>query len=163
MKENFEIEFDNLTEEDKEKFLEIVEKAKTPIKKREKLKNYYFICNGEICYKNTLDTTNEIHYIMGNYFQTKEEAEFAMKKQIIYQQLSNYALAYNTEKFDWTNPNQFKWFIRYDNKYKRIIYTWTRYSIDLNQIYFTSEEIARATVEKVGEDNIKKYLFGVEE
>lgn len=162
--EEIKVNLDNLTNEERETLLKLVKKGNKTNKKRERLETYYFISDkGAICCKCASGAVNEIRYRFGNYFQTKEEAEFARKKQLIYQQLKDYALEHTTEEFDWTNPNQFKWFIRYDNKYKRIIYTWTRYSIDLNQIYFTSEKIARAAVKEIGEDNIKKYLFGVEE
>lgn len=172
--EEIKVNLENLTNEERETLLKLVEKGNKTNKKRERLEIYCCIGNdGGIVYQNDHYFNNnddyddikynEFHYRFGNYFQTKEEAEFARKKQLIYQQLKDYALEHTTEEFDWTNPNQFKWFIRYDNKYKKIIYTWTRYSIDLNQIYFTSEKIARDAVEKIGEDNIKKYLFGVNE
>lgn len=162
--EEIKINLDNLTNEERETLLKLVEKGNKTNKRRERLETYYFISDkGAICCKCALGAVNEIRYRLGNYFQTKEEAEFARNKQLIYQQLKDYALEHTTEEFDWNSPNQFKWFIRYDNKYKKIIYSWTRYSIDINQIYFTSEEIAKAAVEEVGEDNIKKYLFGVNE
>lgn len=162
--EEIKINLDNLTNEERETLLKLVEKGNKTNKRRERLETYYFISDkGAICCKCALGAVNEIRYRLGNYFQTKEEAEFAKNKQLIYQQLKDYALEHTTEEFDWNSPNQFKWFIRYDNKYKKIIYSWTRYSIDINQIYFTSEEIAKAAVEEVGEDNIKKYLFGVNE
>lgn len=162
MKENFEIDFDNLTEEDKENFLRIVEKAKTPIKKREKLKNYYFICNGEICYKNTLDITNEIHYIMGNYFQTKEDAEFAMKKQIIYQKLKDYALGHNKWENDWEKYSS-KFCIAYDYQDYDLFIDSMQTVKYPNTVYFTSEKIAANAIKEIGEDKIKYYLFGIED
>lgn len=162
--EEIKVNLDNLTNEERETLLKLVEKGNKTNKKRERLENYYFISDkGAICCKCALGAVNEIRYRLGNYFQTEEEAEFARNKQLIYQQLKDYALEHTTEEFDWNSPNQFKWFIRYDNKYKKIIYSWTRYSIDINQIYFISEKIVREAVEKVGEYNIKKYLFGVNE
>lgn len=162
--EEIKVNLDNLTNEERETLLKLVEKGNETNKKRERLEDYYFInSKGAICREHALGVINEIRYRLGNYFKTKEEAEFARNKQLIYQKLKDYALEHTTEEFDWNSPNQFKWFIRYDNKYKKIIYSWTRYSIDINQIYFTSEKIVREAVEKIGEDNIKKYLFGVEE
>lgn len=166
--EEIKVNLDNLTNEERETLLKLVKKGNKSNKKRwrskENDKYYTLTTSGEPMLE--LDdrrNSDEQCYKLGNYFNTRKEAEFARNKQLIYQQLKDYALEHTTEEFDWTNPNQFKWFIRYDNKYKRIIYTWTRYSIDLNQIYFTSEKIARDAVEKIGEDNIKKYLFGVNE
>ena len=166
--EEIKVNLDNLTNEERETLLKLVKKGNKSNKKRwrskENDKYYTLTASGEPMLE--LDDRRNSDgqcYKLGNYFNTRKEAEFARNKQLIYQQLKDYALEHTTEEFDWTNPNQFKWFIRYDNKYKRIIYTWTRYSIDLNQIYFTSEKIARDAVEEVGEDNIKKYLFGVNE
>lgn len=162
--EEIKVNLDNLTNEERETLLKLVEKGNEINKKREKFETYYFISDkGAICCKSALGVVNEIRYNLGNYFQTKEEAEFAGKKQLIYQKLSDYALEHNTETIDWDNLGQVKWFIKYDNIYKTIRYYWTVSLIDINQIYFTSEKIARDAVEEIGEDNIKKYLFGVNE
>lgn len=165
--EEIKVNLDNLTNEERETLLKLVEKGNKTNKKRWRSKRnnkYYSISNcgdliSDIEYGSTYD---ERCYQFGNYFKTEEEVEFARTKQLIYQQLKDYALEHNTEEIDWNNLNQFKWFIRY-NSPRRISYCWTRFLIDINQIYFASEEIARAAVKEVGEDNIKKYLFGVNE
>lgn len=166
--EEIKVNLDNLTNIERKTLLKLVEKGNKTNKKRwrskENDKYYTLTSSGEPMLE--LDdrrNSDEQCYKLGNYFNTRKEAEFARNKQLIYQQLKDYALEHTTEEFDWKNPYQFKWFIKYDNNYKRIVYCWTRYLIEINQIYFTSEEIARAAVEKVGEDNIKKYLFGVNE
>lgn len=166
--EEIKVNLDNLTNEERETLLKLVEKGNKTNKKRWRGKwgDVYYAITSEGYLIDDTETgglNDKQSYRLGNYFKTKEEAEFAGKRQLIYQQLKDYALEHTTEEFDWNSPNQFKWFIRYDNKYKKIIYSWTRYSIDINQIYFTSEKIVREAVEKVGEDNIKKYLFGVNE
>lgn len=162
--EEIKINLDNLTNEERETLLKLVEKGNKTNKKRERLETYYFISDkGAICCKCALGAVNEIRYRLGNYFQTKEEVEFAREKQLIYQQLADYALEHNTEEIDWNNPCQQKWLIRYVKCYKEIGYSWATDTIYMNQIYFSSEKIARDAVEEIGEDNIKKYLFGVKE
>lgn len=162
--EEIKVNLDNLTNEERETLLKLVEKGNKTNKKRERLETYYFISDkGAICCKCALGTVNEIRYRLGNYFKTKEEAEFARKKQLIYQQLADYALEHNTEEIDWNNPCQQKWLIRYVKCYKEIGYSWSTDTIYMNQIYFSSEKIARDAVEEIGKDNIKKYLFGVKE
>lgn len=172
--EEIKVNLDNLTNEERETLLKLVEKGNKINKKRERFKIYCCIGNdGGIVYQNDHyfnnndnddDTQyNEFHYRFGNYFQTKEEAYFARKKHLIYQQLSDYALEHNEEEIDWNNLGQFKWFIRYDSNYKEIRYCWTKFSIYINQIYFTSKEIMKDAIKEIGEDNIKKYLFGVKE
>ena len=161
--EEIKVNLDNLTNEERETLLKLVEKGNEINKKREKLETYYFISDkGAICCKSASGVVNEIRYNLGNYFQTKEEAEFAGKKQLIYQKLSDYALEHNTETIDWDNPNQSKWIITYDSSDKEIRYCWTS-TIFINQVYFTSKKIARDAVEEIGKENIKKYLFGVNE
>ena len=162
--EEIKVNLDNLTNEERETLLKLVEKGNKTNKKREILETYYFISDkGAICCKCASGAVNEIRYRFGNYFQTKEEAEFAIKKQCIYQQLADYALEHNIKTIDWKNPCQQKWLIRYDSDYEIIKYCWTVDALYMNQIYFTSEKIARDAVEEIGEDNIKKYLFGVNE
>ena len=171
--EEIKVNLDNLTNEERETLLKLVEKGNKANKKRERFEMYCCIGNdGGIVYQNDHYFNNndnddiqynEFHYRFGNYFKTKEEAEFARKKRLIYQQLKDYALGHNTEEIDWNNLSQFKWHIKYDNNCEIIRYCWTRVLNCMNQIYFTSEEIARAAVKEVGEDNIKKYLFGVNE
>lgn len=168
MKENFEIEFDNLTEEDKEKFLEIVEKAKIPIKKRWKGKEYdtYYAITSDgslVDHIEEKSTYDNDCYIMGNYFQTKEDAEFAMKKQIIYQQLKDYVLAHNTEEIDWENDYLSKFCIAYDYYDKQLFVADMKTIKYSNTIYFTSRTIAENAIKEIGEDKIKYYLFGIED
>lgn len=146
--------------------MKLVEKGNKTNKKRWRgYGAYYYITPcGDVTYSfDSMCLYDEQCYKLGNYFKTKEEAEFARKKRLIYQQLKDYALGHNTEEIDWNNLSQFRWFIKYDNNCEIIRYCWTRFLNCMNQIYFTSEEIARAAVEEIGEDNIKKYLFGGKE
>lgn len=164
--EEIKVNLDNLTNEERETLLKLVEKGNKTNKKRWRgYSAYYYITPcGDITHGfDSMRLYDEQCYKLANYFKTKEEAEFARKKRLIYQQLKDYALGHNTEEIDWNNLSQFRWFIKYDNKCEIIRYCWTRFLNCMNQIYFTSEEIARAAVEEIGEDNIKKYLFGVNE
>lgn len=162
--EEIKVNLDNLTNEERETLLKLVKKGNKKNKKRERLETYYFIGDkGAICCEHTLGNVNEIRYRLGNYFETKEEAEFARKKQLIYQQLKDYALGHNTEVIDWNNPNQKKCLISY-TRYDNELFITSRQKVEYpNTVYFTSEKIAENAIKVIGEDNIKKYLFGVEE
>lgn len=61
---------------------------------------------------------------------------------------------------DWNNSYQTKWFIYYDHNGKKIIigHLW---SAQTTAIWFKSEEIAEEFIEKVGEKNIKQFMFDV--
>lgn len=166
--EEIKVNLDNLTNEERETLLKLVEKGNKTNKKRWRSKRnnkYYSISNcgdliSDIEYGSAYD---ERCYQFGNYFKTEKEVEFARNKQLIYQQLKDYALNHNTEEIDLNNNIQHKWFMRYDNVCKKMRYYCMTSLLHMHQIYFTSEKIARAAVKEVGEDNIKKYLFGVNE
>lgn len=158
------VNLDNLTNEERETLLKLVEKGNKTNKKRERLETYYFISDkGAICCKCASGAVNEIRYRFGNYFQTKEEAEFARKKQLVYQKLKDYALEHNTEEIDWENYLQIKYSIYCNTKYNDLCIMEVSEMKMAGQVYFTSEKIAENAVEEIGEDNIKKYLFGVNE
>lgn len=171
MKENFEVNINNLTGEEKENFLRLIEKSKTilePIGKRWRGKygDVYYTITSEGHLVDDTETegfSDKQSYRFGNYFKTKEEADFARTKQLIYQQLKDYALEHNTEAINWTNPYQHKWFIECDHDDKEVRYCWTASTSSINQIYFTSKKIAEDAVEEVGKKIIKYYLFGIED
>lgn len=173
MKENFEVDINKLTEEEKKKFLELVEKAKAetiskPIGKRWRGKwgDVYYTVTSE---GHLVDDTenegfnDEQSYRLGNYFKTEEEADFAREKQFVYQQLSDYALEHNTEEIDWDNNYSDKIFIGYSYKRNELLIRSMRTVKYPNTVYFTSEKIVKDAIKEIGEKVIKYYLFGVED
>ena len=173
MKENFEVDINKLTEEEKKKFLELVEKAKAetiskPIGKRWRGKwgDVYYTVTSEGHLVD--DTENESAYDdscyqFGNYFKTIDEADFAREKHFIYQQLNDYALEHNTEEIDWNNDYSDKFFIGYSYKRNELLIHSMRTVKYPNTVYFTSEKIVKDAIEEIGEKVIKYYLFGIED
>lgn len=101
---------------------------------------------------------------VNNCFKTKEEAEFRLEQIKVYNELQNFAIA-NNDEIDWKNGNQGKYSIYcrwYFNDTCEVLIDKKNINQDLNQIYFSSDELAQQAIEKVGVDRIKKYLFGVE-
>ena len=167
MKENFKVDLDNFTQEEKENFLKLVEKGIKYCAKRwrgKKNDTYYYISGGSHLV-DTVDSENKYdddNYQFGNYFKTKEEAIFAREKQYVYQQLKDYAAIHNTKEIDWENYSLDKFCIAYDYHNEDLF-------IDIMQtvkypstVYFTSEKIAENAIKEIGEDKIKYYLFGIE-
>lgn len=171
--EEIKVNLDNLTNEERETLLKLVEKGNKISKKRERFKVYCCIDNdGNIVYLNDYYSNNddgdddgtyynEFHYRFGNYFQTKEEAEFAKQKQLVYQELKKYALEHNTGEIDWENYLQIKYFIYCNTKSNDLCIMDVSEMKIAGQVYFTSEKIAENAIKAIGEDNIEKYLFGV--
>lgn len=98
----------------------------------------------------------------GNYFKTREEAE----KQANYQKYTNLLRKYveeHSEPLDWENPMQAKYEMYYSFNDKVIRFYGLDAAKSQGVIYASSEEVLRDAIEFVGEENIKKYIFGVED
>lgn len=160
------VNFENLTEKERAELLKLVEKANKPKSKVWKPENnelYYYSYNDKTnsdCW-NGVDIDNS-RYAIGNCFKTEEEAQNAVERLKIRAELQRYADEHN-EPIDWKNNKQDKWYIRFHYWNKTVDYDYVAMARDTFQIYFSSEEVAKAAVQSVGEERIKKYLFGVEE
>lgn len=100
---------------------------------------------------------DENSWKQGNIFPTKEAAEFEGNRRRIIAELKRHAEEFNTAPIDWTDNDQNKWHISYYNSRPRATVTFAVASGD--SVYFTSESIAEAAIEKIGEDNLIKYYF----
>ena len=107
---------------------------------------------------------DEENYSIGNCFQTEEEAKHMVEKLKVIKELQDFALENYTEKIDWKNNKQLKFFINFDCYSNRVGYSYTDDTkpVPLN-IYFTSRELALKAIEKVGEERIKKYYFDIDD
>ena len=103
------------------------------------------------------DEFDNIRYEIGNCFKTEEEAQKTLEKINIYMQLKRYAEEHNTEKIDWNNSYQTKFYLYYEIDGNLEIGD-VCCSKHIGQVYFTSEEIAEQAIEEIGEDNIKKLF-----
>lgn len=160
------VNFENLTAEERAELLKLVEKANKPKSKVWKPENnelYYYSYNDAICndYWNGVGIDNS-RYSIGNVFKTKEEAENAVERLKIRAELQRFADEHNDKPIDWEDDKQEKWHIRFSHWNKTVDYEYVVKVRDCFQIYFSSEEIVAAAVQAVGEERIKKYLFGVE-
>ena len=160
------VNLSNLSEEERKSLMGLIKKANQKPEEclKSKKNDAYYLITGDS--KIIENTEGETIYEFDNYFKTKEEAEFAKQKQLVYQDLKRYALEHNTEKIDWENYSQIKYFICCNTKSNDLRITDIIVDVFemkmVGQVYFTSEEIAQEAVKTVGEDRIKKYLFGID-
>lgn len=136
----------------------------TPPNKRwrgEKGDDYYFINAIGIVRQNKEDTSevDDLRYGIGNYFKTKEEAEFESERLKVIADLK-----------DWATPgNDVKYIIDIRNTEEGVIHLEVEanccYSYQASELCFESKEIAKDAIRAVGEDRIIKYYFrrGVDE
>lgn len=102
-------------------------------------------------------------YEVGNYFKTKEEAEFRRQQLLYLQQYKDY-LGYDlVTKDDWENIGRLKFCALYNYETKEIEIYWYCEQKFQGTIYSKSKEKIENFIDLIGEDNFKKYILEVEE
>lgn len=170
----FELYFDNLTQQEQNELVAHIRKKiekinKTALRERvEQGNEYYYISPNQMTGKyinhNTEcgNFTNNVHYNLGNYFRTRDEAEFAYHKQIVLQKLKDFALKNNDREIDWNDDKQKKHEIVY-SCLDDALSVWDNARVQsIGDVYFTSTKVAKQAIEGIGEENITKYLFGID-
>lgn len=100
------------------------------------------------------------HIAFGNYYKTKEEAEYQANVQK-YTNLFRKYVEEHSDLIDWQDDTNEKWNIFYDFEDKKLYYTEHYICKEQGTIYASSEQILKDAVEFVGEDNVIKYVLGV--
>ena len=163
--EEIKLNMENLTKEEREQLLKLVEKANRNESKVWKPKyndKYYFIDDrGEIIYSFWSGGPDVIRmdkdrYDLGNCFKTQEEAEFALERHKVIVELERFTKEHN-------DPSEIPtWELGYNRKEKAI------HSIEyidnfVSHIRFTSSNLVDEAIETIGEDKLIKYYFGIQE
>lgn len=91
---------------------------------------------------------------IGNVFETKEQAEFAVEKLKVEAELREFSVPFDYERYNH--------FIEFYSPDKTIEIESDKLFRNQGTIYFESGEKAVEAVRAVGEERIKKYIFGVE-
>lgn len=95
---------------------------------------------------------------IGNLFKTMEEAEFEIERRKVITELKKYSKAYNP------NENNVCIFYSYaEDDFIPYLESYDCNEIEMGAYYFESVNMAEKAIKEVGEERIKKYLFGVEE
>ena len=92
---------------------------------------------------------------IGNMFRTKEQADFAVEKLKVEAELRKFSKPFKVGK---SNTEFYYW-----HESRRIMFNHFKTCQMQGSIYFESEEKAQQAIETVGEERIKKYIFGVED
>ena len=91
---------------------------------------------------------------MGNIFKTKEQAEFAVEKLKVEAELRKFSRPFKEDEYNY--------FIQIHQSHNNIVTESDDFYQTQGTIYFESTTIANEAIDTVGEDRIKKYIFGVE-
>lgn len=160
---------EGISEETKKEIIELAKRIKEEKKKDDRAwkveygKEYWTITScGAIAQRMADDEYVCDCFEMGNAFRTLGEAEFEVEKRKVKAELERYALEHNDpEKECWNTWNNHFCIVldARDNSPKVDDYQFFHME---STTYFTSEKIAADAIAAIGEDRIKKYLFGVE-
>ena len=99
--------------------------------------------------------TNRQLIEIGNMFKTEKEAEFVSEKLKVEAELRKFSRPFEYGE----NCTEFY----YEHEFGRITFLTLTASQTHGAIYFESKEKAQQAIESVGEDRIKKYIFGMED
>lgn len=119
--------------------------------------DYWFIdSTGEVINEKWEGLSFEIERLeFGNIFKTKEQVEFAFEKLKVEAELRKFSRGY----IDGRN----NWYILYDFEREKVMRTNELHHCHQGVIYFSDTYTTQQAIESVGEERIKKYIFGVED
>ena len=92
---------------------------------------------------------------IGNVYQTENEAVLAVEKLKVEAELRKFSRPFKEDEYNY--------FIQIHPSHNNIVTESDDYYQTQGTIYFESTTIANEAIDTVGEERIKKYLFGVED
>lgn len=102
------------------------------------------------------DLGQEQSLSIGNVFRTKEEAEFAVEKLKVEAELRKFSRPFKYGEDNLT--------FNYHHKSKTLVNVPAHsFYQDIGEFYFDNNDKVNEVTESVGEERIKKYIFGVED
>ena len=116
---------------------------------------YFFIASTGDIYSNhwVQDESDTKSYEIGNVFKTKEEALFEVEKRKVLHELRMMGKPFVRGKFN---------LVIYMED-ENIIISRAILNTLYGNYYFRTKDEAENAIKKIGEDRIKKYLFGIDE
>lgn len=160
---NITVNMENLNDTERAQLLALIEKANKPkdgVWKPEQKEAYYYIqysTSDIIPSKNDNMYLDNDRFAIGNYFRTKKEAEFAVERLKVMEELRVLA---NGFKPGTTNI----WYsVCYSANEKKIMVNEYWSTIVGSRIYFPSREAAQNAIDTIGADRLKKYYFCIED
>ena len=119
--------------------------------------NYYYIePNGRFNWIYWSESNYDLQkQALGNVFQTEEQAEFAVEKLKVEAELRKFSRPFKEDEYNY--------FIQIHPSHNNIVTDSDDYYQTQGTIYFESTTIANEAIDAIGENRIKKYIFGVED
>ena len=165
-------EYENKIKELEKQIAELkMAKVEEPQSKRWKPKYneiYWLVEGGDIFNSHWFnDRGDKWRSLIGNCFETEEEAE-EYKKQIEYTARYKNYIEEHSKPLDWGNNDQGKYYAYFMQNSPSTMGPVNKLEIDCDYwskcqgiIYASSKQIILDAINKIGEDNFKKYVLGV--
>ena len=124
---------------------------------------YYFILdNGAVCKSSdTFTMAHDYRYAIGNYFETKEQAEKYSYRQILLQRYADFIAEITEEPLRWGSTNQTKYALVY-NVYMNHVYKIEYIADRLNRIqgvlYTTNLKLVELAKERFADEELRLIL-----
>lgn len=131
--------------------------------KRPRPDRYWFLndIGATINIKAFINNNDSFKYSIGNYFETKEQAENYKEKLLIEQELRDVAMELNLGKeIDWDNDIQDKYYLGFDYYKDEIDYYVSNKSKKQGVIYCLDKDFKNIAIERIGEVRLTRYLKG---
>lgn len=140
---------------------EEIKETKNPYERVDN-RDIYYVVNGrgEVEYiKDLNDHIDNSQFNSSNYFNNKNYAEYVAFKETLMRKLDKFAWEHNAKVVDWGDCNQPKHHIVLNNYCDKNLEVSSCFSLQSNNIYFTSKEIAEMALEKFKDDLMKLYTW----
>ena len=138
---------------------EEIEEMKNPYKQAGYGEKYHYIWGFSL--NSNTDLNYEIDnklFLTANYFNNKEYARYIAFKETLMRRMDRFAWEHNAKVINWDDSDSAKYCIKFSDAHNKFIIEWSR-SYQLNDIYFTSKEIAAQAIEEFKDDLIKLYTW----
>lgn len=139
---------------------EEIKEMKNPYERVSFGERYYFVNGrGEVDYiKDLNDHIDNKQFNCLDYFNNKNYAEYISFKEILMRKIDRFAWEHNAKAVKW-DRNVAKYYIIFNYYGNKKLEVCGCFSMQSNDIYFTSKEIAKMALEKFKEDLIKLYTW----
>ena len=139
---------------------EEIKETKNPYERVSIDEAYYFVDEeGRVRYfKDLNDHVDNKQFNSLNYFNNKNYAEYVGFKETLMRKLDRFAWEHNAKAVKW-DCNQSKYYIIFNYYGNKKLEVCGCFSMQSNDIYFTSKEIAKMALEKFKDDLIKLYTW----
>lgn len=164
--ENIKLDMENLSNEEREQLIALIEKANKPkskVWKPEIGEHYYIVCSdGTITITPYTDSSYQKDvYNFGNMFPSLEEAKEESECRKILTKWKRLSIESGENENEWNGVNT-HWFCYYHYSNGKIYtdaYTTCKYA----STYFSTEKSLLDAIAEIGEDNVKKYILDIKE